>query len=63
MGLEAIHSLTTKLGREHMRFDLKTTKGERYHMEYKNVTVGNKEDGYRINIGSKTAGSLNDHFR
>ncbi len=63
MGLGAIHSLTTKLSRKHVRVELITTKGERYIMEYKHVTVGGKEDGYRINIGSKTAGTQDDHFR
>ncbi len=63
IGLEAMHSLTTFLGRTTWRFEMVTKTGEELFIEYKDVKVAGKEDKYRINIGPRTKGTADDLFR
>ncbi len=63
IGLEAMHSLTTLLGRTTLRFEMVTKSGEKQFIEYKDFTVAGKEDKYRIRIGEMTTGNTLDEFR
>ncbi len=63
IGLEPIHILTNKLGRNRLRVDFEGPDGKKYHMVYQGFSVGDAASKYKLHLGNKVEGNAPEHFR
>ncbi len=62
IGLEAMHLLTSELGRNKLRIDMVASDGDKYYIVYEGFMVGDASEKYRMSLGNKLEGNATDVF-